>query len=241
MILLAKRLAAGLAAFSLFPLCPGAASESEIWNARITQAWLDDHVQVARPRTSGFSGLSPRAQVWSSGIVRSDMQVFATSPSDRTVGAKLQPVRDFDFLIGTELTRGGDVTRWLSSRVNWEAFWARDLKKSSGLELALSTAGSVDMLQSGYSQSVSGTVGIPLRASIDMWSTQLRLSPAVSLDASSGAVGSSLTSEIVSRKVLSSHNDAFRSVLNVKLGYGVSPHARPVASALLELRISPNL
>jgi hypothetical protein len=218
------------------------ADESDVWSSGISQAWIDRHVQIASsPAFTRPSGLLARAQVWTSGIARSDMQVFAVTPFDRTVGAKVQPVRDFDFLVGTELTRGGDAARWLSSRVNWEAFWSQDLKKSTGLEVGLSTAGSMDMLRAGYSQSVSGTVGIPLRASIDMWSTQLRLSPAVNLDATSGAVGSSLTSEIVSRKVLSSHNDPFRSVLNVKLGYGVSPHARPVASALLELRISPNL
>jgi hypothetical protein len=225
-----------------FLTVPCSADESEIWSSGISQGWIDQHMQVMRgaPATRS-SGLLARAQVWTSGISRSDMQVFAVTAFDRTVGAKVQPVRDFDFLVGTELTRGGDVARWLSSRVNWEAFWSRDLKKSAGLEIGLSTTGSMDVLQAGYSQSVSGTVGIPLRASIDMWSTQLRLSPAMSLDTASGALGTSLTSEIVSRTVLSAHAAPFRTVLDVTLGYGVSPYARPVASAKLELRISPNL
>jgi len=220
---------------------PCAAGEPEIWHSRITQAWFDDHVRLAPDAPRRVPGLLARAQVWTSGIARSDMQVFAVTPFDRTVGAKLRPVRDVDFLVGTELTRGGDVTRWLSSRVNWEAFWSHDPKAAAGLEVGLSTIGTVDMLQSGYTQSVSGTVGIPLRASVDLWSTQLRVSPALSLDASSGVTSTSLTSEIVSRRLLSSHTDALQSVLDVTLGYGVSPHARPVASARLELRISPNL
>ncbi|MFD0464633.1 hypothetical protein ACFQY9_25200 [Microvirga aerilata] len=35
--------------------------------------------------------------------------------------------------------------------------------------------------------------------------------------------------------------DRLKSVLNVTLGYGLAPSARPVASAKVELRITPNL
>jgi hypothetical protein len=41
--------------------------------------------------------------------------------------------------------------------------------------------------------------------------------------------------------LLSASSDRFKSVLNVTLGYGLAPSTRPVASARLELRITPNL
>jgi hypothetical protein len=42
-------------------------------------------------------------------------------------------------------------------------------------------------------------------------------------------------------KVLGSRADAFRSTVNVSLGYSLAPDARPAASARLEFRIGPNL
>jgi hypothetical protein len=63
----------------------------------------------------------------------------------------------------------------------------------------------------------------------------------MSLDAANGAISTGLMSEIIGQTQLNSPTDRFRSELNVRLGYGLAPATRPVASATLELRISPNL
>jgi len=236
------RLGAALLPLLLVPSIACRAEEPEIWNSHITRVWLDDHVSVTRhtARTRPAYGLA-RTQVWSSGIARSDAQAFAASDSDRTVGAKLQPFHNLNFTIGTELTRSAGETRFLSSKTIWEAFWSRDRRRLGGFEIGFSTTGSLSHLQAGYSQSVSGVLRVPLGLSVDAWSTEFRVSPSMSLDASSRAVSTGLLSEVMGQRVLSSRADPFKSVLNVKLGYGVAPHARPTASAKLELRISPNL
>jgi hypothetical protein len=213
---------------------------SDIWNSPITKAWMDDHVAVRSQEGPALSAFG-RAQIWTSGIARSDMQGFAATPSDKSIGAKMQPFGDLDLRIGTEVTRHGETARFVPPRVNWETSWSRDWKGLGGLKVGLATTGSVGTLEANYTQSVSGSVGIPLHSSVDLWSTEFRLSPNMNLDTSTRAVGTSLTSEIVSRKVLSRRADAFNSVLNMKIGYDVAPAARPAASARLELRISPNL
>jgi len=225
-------------------LCPTSvhAAEDEIWNSRITQSWLDDHVSVVRrPRFTHPRFTLDRTQVWASGILKSDTQAFAPSPSDRVFGAKLQPFHDLAFLIGTEFVRPDDGSSYISSRLSWETSWTRDWESLGGLTLGLATAGSVGNRQTGYSQSVSGTLGVPLGSFIEKWDTQFRLVPSMSVDTATGAIGSNLTSEIVTQRVLGSQISAFRSVLNLKLGYNLAPDTRPAAFAGMEIRISPNL
>ncbi|MBM6594705.1 hypothetical protein [Microvirga pudoricolor] len=210
----------------------------EIWTERLTKSWMDDHVALP---THGPATTFTRAQVWTSGIQRTDMQAFATSASDRTLGAKVRPFGDLDLSVGTAFTRDGTTARLVSSSVNWEAAWSQTYKPYGDLTLGVNTTGTMAGLEAGYAQSVTGSVGIPLSVSVGLWSTELRLSPNMNVNTASGTLGTRLTSEIVSRKVLSARNDAFTSVLDMKVGYGIAPDARPDATARLELRISPNL
>jgi hypothetical protein len=216
-----------------------AADEVEIWSESITSAWLDNHVAARRSIRPRPPARLSRTQVWASNIARSDMQAFMPTDFDRAVGAKMQPFQDYNFLVGTELIHGGE-SRFLSSKASWEAFLKRDWERL-GMTLGLSTAGYVDSVANGYSQSVIGTMDIPLDLSLHTWSTGLRLSPSMSLDSLKGDISTGLLSEIVGQTQLTSPADRFRSELNVRLGYGLAPNARPVASARLELRIAPNL
>jgi len=225
----------------LLSLAAAVAGETDIWSQSITSAWLDDHVaarRAVRPRPP--TGLS-RTQVWANGIARTQWQTFAPTDFDRNVGAKVRLFHDYNFLVGTELIRGGGEASRLSSKATWEAFLTRDWDRLGGVTFGLSTMGFVDSIQSGYSQSLSGTMDIPLDLPLSAWSTQVRFSPSMSLDAVNGAVSTGLMSEIIGQTQLTSPADRFRSELNVRLGYGVAPATRPVASATLELRISPNL
>jgi hypothetical protein len=239
MTLFLRRLASLLLA-SLAMSTSAVANEDEIWSKNITSSWLDDHVSAKRASRPRYSPLLNRMQVWTNGIARSDMNAFLPTDFDRAVGAKMQPFQDYNFLVGTELIRGGGESSFLSSKASWEAFLKRDWERL-GVTLGLSTGGFVDSVQNGYSQSISGTMGIPLDLSLQTWSTELRLSPSMNLDGLSGDISTGLLSEIISQTRLTSPTDRFRSDLNVRLGYGVAPNTRPVASATLELRISPNL
>jgi hypothetical protein len=239
MTLFLRRLASLLLA-SLAMSTSAVANEDEIWSKNITSWWLDDHVSAKRASRPRYSPLLNRTQVWTNGIARSDMNAFLPTDFDRAVGAKMQPFQDYNFLVGTELIRGGGESSFLSSKASWEAFLKRDWERL-GVTLGLSTGGFVDSVQNGYSQSISGTMGIPLDLSLQTWSTELRLSPSMNLDGLSGDISTGLLSEIISQARLTSPTDRFRSDLNVRLGYGVAPNTRPVASATLELRISPNL
>jgi hypothetical protein len=239
MTLFLRRLASLLLA-SLAMSTSAVANEDEIWSKNITSSWLDDHVSAKRASRPRYSPLLNRTQVWTNGIARSDMNAFLPTDFDRAVGAKMQPFQDYNFLVGTELIRGGGESSFLSSKASWEAFLKRDWERL-GVTLGLSTGGFVDSVQNGYSQSISGTMGIPLDLSLQTWSTELRLSPSMNLDGLSGDISTGLLSEIISQARLTSPTDRFRSDLNVRLGYGVAPNTRPVASATLELRISPNL
>jgi hypothetical protein len=203
---------------------------------------MNDHLAVtgSMRRTRPAYRLR-RTEIWANGLAPSGMQAFIPNDFDRTVGAKLQPFHDLNFKVGTALTRSGGDDRLLSSAATWEAFWSKELEPWEGVTVGLSTSGSLDNLQSAYSQSVRGTFGIPLDLPLDAWRTEFRLSPSMILDASSGSLAGGLLSEIKGQTVISSRDDPFRSVLNVKVGYGLAPDTRPVASAKLELRISPNL
>jgi len=217
------------------------AEEAEIWSENINPAWLDENVAAAtranRPRRPTRLN---RLQVWASGVARSDLHAFLPTDFDRAVGAKMQPFQDYNFLVGTELVRGGGETSVLSSKASWEALLKRDWERL-GVSVGLTTAGSVDSIRNGYSQSIGGTMDIPLDLSLHTWSTELRFSPSMNLDSLSGDIGTALLSEIVGQTRLNSPTDRFRSELNVRLGYGLAQNTRPVASAKLELRIAPNL
>ncbi|WP_154661009.1 hypothetical protein [Microvirga lotononidis] len=216
------------------------ANEDEIWSKNITPAWLDEHVAAKRASHTRPVPRLSRTQVWTNGLARSDTQAFVPTDFDRTVGAKLQPFQDYNFLVGTELVRSGAESSVVSSKASWEAFLKRDWQ-SLGVTVEVSTAGFVDSMQNGYSQSISGSMEIPFEIPLAAWSTQLRLSPSMNLDSVSGAVGTGLLSEIIGETRLSSQSNRFRSDLNVRIGYGVAPSTRPTASARLELRIAPNL
>lgn len=218
------------------------ADEAEIWTGNLTSEWLDQHVAAMRrgKRHPASYSLS-RTQVWANGMARNPVQGFQPIAAGHSLGAKLQPLRDYNFLLGTELIRGGGFQGALSSKATWEAFMTREWEGLGGLTFGLTTAGFVDTVSSAYSQSVSGTMGIPVDLPLHAWSTELRLSPSLNLDASSGDLSTGLLSEVMSQTQLSAPTDRFRSVLNITLGYGLAPSTRPVASARLELRISPNL
>jgi hypothetical protein len=217
------------------------AEEAEIWSTDLTSSWLNDNISVKRykPRTRTPYNLN-RTQVWANGLARNAAQGFQPSAADQSVGAKLLLLHDYNFLLGTELVRGGNHGS-LSSKATWEAFVTQDWKGLGGATFGLSTAGFVDIASSGYSQSISGTMAIPLDLPLQAWSTQVRLSPNLNLDASSGDFSTGLMSEVMSQTHLSGPTDRFTSVLNVTLGYGIAPSTRPTASARVELRITPNL
>ncbi len=216
--------------------------EDEIWNRNLTPAWLDENVAAAhlgkRPR--GSYNLN-RTQVWASGMARSPSLNFQPGVTGHSLGAKLQPLHDYNFLVGTELIRGGGFHGPLSSKTTWEAFVTSDWESLDGATFGLSTVGFMDMTSHGYAQSVSGTMGIPLDLPLQAWNTQLRFAPSINLDAANGDFSAGLLSEVTGQALLSTPTDRFKSVLNVSLGYGLAPRTQPVASARLELRITPNL
>jgi hypothetical protein len=234
-------LAAALAAFLIAPLSARAA-EDEIWNAWITPSWLDDHVAAVRSTTATRRAHAlNHTQVWTSGLVRTARDAFDATRLDEAVGAKLRPFQDIAFTIGTAITHTGQVSRSLSSSVDWETTWSRELKGLGGLRIDLGTTGSFGSGHTAYSQSVSGTLGVPLALPLGAWTTEIRLSPSMNVDTASGQFGTSLASEIVSRTDLGSETGAFGSELNLKIGYGVAPDARPSAFARVEITITPNL
>ncbi|RDI60260.1 hypothetical protein [Microvirga subterranea] len=232
------------AALALMLLAPATAhaAEDEIWNAWITPSWLDAHVAALRstPGTRRAYALN-RTEIWASGIARSTKEAFGASRLDEAVGARLRPFQDIAFTVGTAIAHTGEFTRSLSSSVNWESSWSRRLKRLGGLKVDLTTAGAFGSGHTAYSQSISGTLGIPLELPLGTWTTELKLSPSMNLDMASGEVGTHLASELVGRTVLGSETDAFSSVLNLKIGYGFAPETRPSAFAGVEIRITPNL
>jgi hypothetical protein len=231
-----------LVGLSLSPTTLLAADDPEIWDSRITQAWLDEHVAFAQKRTSARSSYAlARTQVWTNGLARSHRPAFTVMPPDRIVGARLQPFRHRSLMIGTELARPGDAAGSVSSRISWETSWSRGWEKFGGLTLDLAAAGALGSHQTGYSQSVNGTLGFSLDGPLTEWTTEFRLSPGLNLDTSSGTVGTHLTSQIVSQTALGSRTGAFRSVLNLRLGYDMAPETRPAAFARMEISIKPNL
>lgn len=203
-------------------------------------SWTIGDVVARRAKAPRTAFSLSRTQTWASGLVPSHIPAFTPSPVGRTLGAKLQPLQDWNFLIGTEMTRSGDGGA-LSSKAMWESFWSQDMERLGGLTFGLSTAGSVDNAQADYLQSFSGHLSLPLDLPLNAWNLELRLSPNMNVDVSNGALTSNLMSEVVGQTVLSDQNAAYRSTLDVSLGYNLVPDARPAGSARLQLTISPNL
>lgn len=205
-----------------------------------SQPWTIDDVAARRAKAPGTAFSLSRTQTWASGLVPSSISAFTPAPVDRTLGAKLQPFHDWNFLIGTEVTRGGEGG-FLSSKAMWESSWSQDVERFGGLTFGLSTTGSVNNAQADYLQSFSGSLNLPLELPLNAWDVELRFSPNVNVDVSKGALSSNLMSELVGKTVLSPQNGAFRSVLDVSVGYNLAPDARPAASARMQLTISPKL
>ncbi|MCG7393582.1 hypothetical protein MHY87_11755 [Microvirga sp. ACRRW] len=204
------------------------------------QVWRIEDVAARRAGNPKAAYSLNRMQTWTNGLAASKTPTFAASDSDRTVGAKMQPFQDWNFMVGTELTRSSGESRFLSSKAMWESSWSQDVKRLGGVEIGLSTAGSIDNAQTDYFQSLSGRLNVPLDLPLSAWETKLRFSPNVSMDVSNGALSSSLTSEFLGQTVLGS-DAAFQSTLNVSVGYNLTPDMRPAGLAKLELRVSPKL
>jgi len=205
------------------------------------QLWKIDDVAARRAKAPATTYSLSRTQTWANGLVPSRIPAFTPANINKTVGAKMQPFQDWNFLVGTELTRREGESRFLSSKAMWESSWSRDLKRFGSLRLGLSTSGSVDNAQADYFQSLSGSLNVPLDLPPNTWNMELRFSPNMHVDVSRGALSSNLMSELVGQKVLSSRDAAFRSILDVSVGYSLAPHTRPSASARVQLTVSPKL
>ncbi|WP_243370402.1 hypothetical protein [Microvirga solisilvae] len=206
-----------------------------------TQSWRIEDAIVRRPEASTRSSSLERVQTWASGVSATSRAAFTPSDTGKTFGAKMQPFQDWNIMIGTEMTRSGNESGFLGSKAMWESFWSQDVREMGGLKIGLSTVGSVDNAQTDYLQSFSGRLNVPLDVPLTAWNVEFRVSPSMNVDVSNGALHSNLLSEIMGEKVLSSRTDAFRSTINVSVGYSLAPEARPAASARLEFRLSPNL
>lgn len=206
-----------------------------------SDSWRIDDVAARRAQAPVATYALSRTQTWANGLAPSGIPAFTPSGADKVVGAKMQPFQDWNFLVGTELVRSGGGSRFLSSKALWESSWSRAVNTLGGLRLGLATTGSVDNAQVDYLQSFSGSLNVPLDLPLNTWSMELRFSPNLNVDVSQKALSSNLMSELVGQTVLSSRDAAFRSTLDVSLGYSLAPDARPAASARLQLTISPKL
>jgi hypothetical protein len=213
----------------------------DLWTVPITRDWLEQHLATGRAKPSRDAHALARSQVWATGVDRSAMQAFATSASGSTVGAKVSPFADYDYLkFGTEVTGDpGTSAAQPSSKVSWEANWSRSVA-DLGVNLGFGTAGAVGNAQTGYTQSLNGSLGVPVLRQSGLRATEMRFTPNMNIDTATGALASSLNSELVTQKVLSSRADRLESVLNMKVGYAVAADARPSATAKLEWRLTPN-
>ncbi|WP_091131090.1 hypothetical protein [Microvirga guangxiensis] len=204
------------------------------------QVWRVEDVAARRARMPAASYSLNRTQTWANGLAASRFSTFTPFDSAKSVGAKMQPFQDWNFMVGTELTRNSGENRFLSSKAMWETSWSRDMHTLGGLEIGLSTMGSVDNAQADYFQSLSGNLHVPLGLPLNAWDMKLRVSPNMNVDVSNGTLSSSLMSELLGQTVLSSDSE-FQSVLNVSVGYSLAPDTRPAGLARVELRISPKL
>ncbi|MXQ11323.1 hypothetical protein [Microvirga makkahensis] len=205
------------------------------------QPWTLDNVAVWRAKAPRTAFSLSRTQTWANGLAPSRIPAFTPSTIDKTVGAKMQPFQDWNLLIGTELIRSGGQSGLLSSKSMWESSWSQDLEEYGRLRVGFSTTGSLDNRQADYFQSFSGSLNVPLDLPLSAWNLELRLSPTMNVDVSHGSLSSNLISELVGQTVLSAQDAAFRSTLDLSVGYSFAPDTRPAASARLQLTISPKL
>jgi hypothetical protein len=202
--------------------------------------WLVDQVETVR-RTGGVQDASfnlSNAQVWSRGLEETGEGLPVPAPLDKAMGARLRLFKDYNLQVGTELSRQEDTGRALRSQVNWQFSWSRAVQELGGITVGFGTAGAVESLDGVLSQSVSGSVGVPL-VSHEIWKARLRLSPRLSYDSLDHRWRPSFAPELVSETVLSSATAPFTSLLNVRFGYDLAPESRPSASARVELRFIP--
>ncbi|AWM88667.1 hypothetical protein [Microvirga sp. 17 mud 1-3] len=227
---------AGTPALSLEDGAPGLMTWDETWD----QAWNAENVDIDRYRALSAPKIPTfgRTEVWSSGLIGSPAAV--ASPSQRAVGAKLRPFADLDLLVGTQMSRNLDIDQALNARMDWQLTWSRQWA-AEALEIGLTTTGAVDPASAVYTQSAGGSLGIRLPSAGTPWDAQLVVSPNINLDTTTGGWSSSLRSEIVAQRVLTTHKSPIRSVVNIRMGYDFAPETHPTASATLQLSFSPKI
>jgi hypothetical protein len=214
-----------------------AAPETATWN----QAWNAEHMDArcyqafAAPKASLFQ----RTEFWSSGVARPSATPVAPL-SQKTVGARLRPFADYDLHFGTEMSRSLDSAHDLNAKVDWQLAWSRQWN-GEALEFALTTSGAVDRVSTTYSQSAGGSVGVRLPSTALPWETRIVVTPSVNLDTATGLWNPNLRSEIVAKRVLTSHRSPIESVVDIRMGYDVAPDAQPAASATVQLSFSPRI
>ena len=199
--------------------------------------WLTSHVETVR-RAHEVQPLSvhlSNANVWSRGLDRQDPSSPVAGPMDKAMGARVRLLKDYDLQVGTALSRHEDTGRALRSEFNWQFSWSHALRDLGGVSFGLGAGGAVESLHGGLSQSVRGSLGLPL-ITHENWKARLRVSPQVSYDSQSHQWRSNLVPEFVSERILSSTSAPFLSLLNLRVGYDLAPQSRPSATARLELR-----
>ena len=108
--------------FLLFNVSSGVALEDiGSHSPRDESVWIEEHLasfrQDALPAPLTFA--IPRTELWTRGLATQTSRITPV-PSGKALGAKLKPFEDFDFSIGTELSRTQDVDRALQSALDWQ-------------------------------------------------------------------------------------------------------------------------
>jgi hypothetical protein len=202
--------------------------------------WLAGHLETVRQAGAVDTGAlrAVHPTVWVRGLDRRSDGLPVPPPMDKAMGASLRPFEDFDFLIGTELSRHEDNSRALRSALQWHFSWSRALPKVADLSFGFDAQGSVESLHGALSQSVSGFFSLPLDRH-RLWQADLRLSPRMSFDSASHTWRPSLAPEFLYEAELGSGASPLTSLLKIRLGYEMAPNAKPSAAAMVELRFSP--
>lgn len=201
--------------------------------------WLAEQIAAVRRAASvDRPGAGLRAgQVWARGI--DGRAGRPAAGQEKAIGAAFQPFENLSLRVGTEVVRAGaDPVR---ANVNWEYGWEREALMRRWLTVGVSTNGSLSALDAHVSQSVGGHVAIRLLPKDARWTSQLRLTPSMTFNATSGLWSQSLTPEIVGRTVISKSASPIHSVVNLSVGAPLAPHAAPALTARIELRMTPKL
>jgi hypothetical protein len=224
--------------FLLFNVSSGVALEDiGSHSPRDESVWIEEHLasfrQDALPAPLTFA--IPRTELWTRGLATQTSRITPV-PSSKALGAKLKPFEDFDFSIGTELSRTQDVDRALQSALDWQLAISQKWK---GLTARLFTSGAVNSVSTTISQAIGATLGLPLAPVLPWSKARLEVSPQVNFEPQSGHWNAVLTPEIVSERVVSPPEASLESILRLKVGYGLTLHEEPNASARVELQITP--